>query len=97
MIGRLKKTKEFIKHDLRHLYRNLHKRITMKTKTFQVSGMTCNGCAGTVSNILNMQPGVEKAEATYPDNIAEVSFDENEISEDRMKEVVKMMGYELLD
>ena len=69
----------------------------MKTKTFQVKGMTCNGCAGTVSNILKMQPGVEKADATYPDNIAEITFDESQISEERMKEVVKMMGYELID
>ena len=59
--------------------------------------MTCDGCAGTVSNILKMQPGVEKAQATYPDNIAEVTFNEEEISEDRMKEVVKMMGYEMHD
>lgn len=59
--------------------------------------MTCDGCAGTVSNILRMQPGVEKAEAAFPDNIAEVTFDETQITEERMKEVVKMMGYEMLD
>jgi len=69
----------------------------MKTKTFKVSGMTCDGCAGTVSNILKMQPGVEKAEVTFPENNAEVLFDENEINENRIKEVVKMKGYELID
>lgn len=69
----------------------------MKTKTYKVQGMTCNGCAGTVSNILKMQPGVDSAKATFPDNIAEVTFDESQISEERMKEVVKMMGYEMQD
>ena len=69
----------------------------MTTKTFKVKGMTCNGCAGTVSNILKIQGGVKSAKASYPENIAEIQFEETEISEDKMKEIVKMMGYELTD
>ena len=67
----------------------------MKTKLFQVNGMTCNGCAGTVNNILAMQDGVEEVHVQFPENTAEITFDESKITEDRMIEVVGMMGYQL--
>lgn len=67
----------------------------MKNKNFTVSGMTCNGCAGTVNNIIKMQNGVNKVEVKWPENTAEVEFDENLVSEDALKNIVKMMGYEL--
>jgi len=67
----------------------------MTNKKFIVSGMTCNGCSGTVNNILKMQNGVNKVEVKWPENTAEVEFDENLVSEDLLKNVVKMMGYEL--
>ena len=67
----------------------------MATKEFAVSGMTCNGCAGTVKNILAMQEGVESVNVRYPENDAQVSFDASKISEERMIEVVQMMGYTL--
>lgn len=69
----------------------------MKNKVFKVKGMTCNGCAGTVSNILKMQEGVEMVEVKFPENIAKVSFDPSLITENKMKEVVEMMGYALID
>ncbi len=58
--------------------------------------MTCDGCAGTVQNILNMQEGVDTVDVRYPENEAHVTFDEAKISEARIKEVVQMMGYELV-
>ncbi len=68
----------------------------MTTKQFKVNGMTCNGCAGTIDNILNMQNGVEEVDVRYPENEATVKYDESIIAEDRMIEIVKMMGYELV-
>lgn len=67
----------------------------MASKEFKVQGMTCNGCAGTIKNILTLQEGVEEADVRYPENLATVTFDETKISEERMMEVVKMMGYGL--
>lgn len=68
----------------------------MATKRFKVTGMTCNGCAGTINNILKMQNGVESVSVLYPENEATVTFDESAIDESRIIEVVKMMGYELV-
>jgi copper chaperone CopZ len=67
----------------------------MVSKKYKVSGMTCNGCAGTVNNIIKMQKGVNSVVVKYPENTAEVSFDESVITEDKIIEVVKMMGYSL--
>mgnify|MGYP000731212948 CR=1 FL=1 len=67
----------------------------MISKTYKVNGMTCNGCAGTVNNIIKMQKGVTAVEVKFPENTAEVTFDVAKISEDRIKEVVQMMGYSL--
>ena len=67
----------------------------MTSKTDKVRGMTCNGCAGTVQNIIKMQKGVDAVEVQYPENTAEVAFDESQISEEQIKEVVQMMGYSL--
>ena len=67
----------------------------MVSKKYKVSGMTCNGCASTVNNIIKMQKGVNSVEVKYPENTAEVSFDESVITEDKIIEVVKMMGYSL--
>ena len=57
--------------------------------------MTCNGCAGTVTNIVKMQKGVDSIKVQYPENTAEVTFDETQISETKIKEVVQLMGYGL--
>ncbi len=67
----------------------------MVSKKYNVSGMTCNGCAGTVNNIIKMKKGVTSVDVHYPENTAEVSFDEAIISEEKIKEVVQMMGYSL--
>jgi copper chaperone CopZ len=75
--------------------RYLCEKLKMVSKKFTVNGMTCNGCAGTVNNIIKMQKGVESVDVHYPENTAEVSFDESLISEEKIKEVVQMMGYSL--
>lgn len=76
-------------------YKYLCKKMKMVSKKYNVNGMTCNGCAGTVNNIIKMQKGVTAVDVQYPENTAEVTFDESMISEEKIKEVVQMMGYSL--
>ena len=56
----------------------------MVSKKYNVNGMTCNGCAGTVNNIIKMQKGVTAVDVQYPENTAEVTFDESMINCDRI-------------
>ncbi|MCT4622861.1 MAG: cation transporter [Schleiferiaceae bacterium] len=65
------------------------------TTTYKVKGMTCGGCATTVTNILKMQPGVNEVDVSLEDNEAKVDYDDTKVSSEKLQEVVGMMGYEM--
>lgn len=43
-------------------------------RTFQIEGMTCEGCAANLGSQLTQLPGVARAEVSYPDKSAKVYF-----------------------
>ena len=64
----------------------------MQTETMNVTGMTCGGCVGKVTQALNAVPGVGHVEVSLPGNAA-VDFDEKLTSRERLQSAVKEAGY----
>jgi mercuric transport protein len=64
-----------------------------KVATIQVEGMTCGGCAIGVRTALKRLDGVAKAEVSYEDERAVVTFDPEKVSTDRMLEAIRKFGY----
>lgn len=66
----------------------------MKTDTISISGMTCGGCTGKVSQALSSLPGVTNVDVSLVKKSAEITFDEALISVDRMKDAVRVAGFD---
>jgi copper chaperone CopZ len=67
--------------------------MTKKTLTFEIEGMSCNGCARAISNALNNLNGIDKITAAYPEGIARVTFEKDLISKKKIIETIEELGY----
>lgn len=63
-------------------------------KTFMIEGMHCNSCAMLIENELKDKSGVKKVSVSYASEKAEIDFDEKKISEKKIKEIIKKLGYD---
>jgi copper chaperone CopZ len=66
----------------------------MMKKTFKVEGMHCTSCAIMIESDLE-DSGI-KASCSYPKQEVTVEFDEKKVSEEKIKDVVKKLGYTIL-
>jgi uncharacterized protein len=64
-------------------------------KTFNIRGMHCNSCSHLIESELKGK--VNKISVSYKDEKAEIDFDEKNISEKQIKEIIKKLGYEAFD
>jgi Cu2+-exporting ATPase len=64
--------------------------------TYPVLGMTCAACAVSLESYLGSQTGVEKVVVSYPNQSVFVGFNNEIITEVRLAEAAKEIGYELL-
>ena len=69
---------------------------TIHHNTYPVMGMTCAACAVSLETYLGGQTGVEKVVVSYPNLSVFVGFDSETITEVRLAEAAKEIGYELL-
>lgn len=65
----------------------------MQTELLKVTGMTCGGCTGTVTNALKMMPGVGDVKVSLAAGEAAEQYDERVTSPDQMKSAVEGAGY----
>jgi len=65
----------------------------MKTTTFTIEGMRCDGCAETIEALLARESGVRKAEASFAEKEARVLHDPNQIPEARLKAAIEKAGF----
>lgn len=70
---------------------------TTKTISFKVRGMTCNGCAASVTRVLKAVAGVERATVVLEPGSAEVTFDPARASVAALKLAVEDAGYDLVE
>ncbi|GAB4380194.1 MAG: hypothetical protein Kow0075_11340 [Salibacteraceae bacterium] len=68
----------------------------LQTVTFEVEGMTCNGCATHVENDVNKLPGIVKVEASYEDGIARVEYDRSKVSLEQIEQAINGTGYKVI-
>jgi copper chaperone CopZ len=66
-----------------------------KTKTviFKIQGMTCGGCVFGVRKVLTRLPGVSKADVTYEDSRAVVTYDPTAVTVEQMTAAIQTLGY----
>jgi len=64
--------------------------------TYPVMGMTCAACAVSLERYLGSQTGIEKVVVSYPNQSVFVGFNIEKITEVRLAEAAKEIGYELL-
>lgn len=65
----------------------------IQTVTFDIKGMTCNGCASHVENDVNKLPGIVSVNAIYEDATAKVEFDQSKVSLPQIEEAINGTGY----
>jgi mercuric transport protein len=64
-----------------------------KVATIQVEGMTCGGCAIGVRTALKRLDGVAKAEVSYQEQRAVVTFDPAKVTTDQLLEAIRKLQY----
>ena len=64
-----------------------------KVATIKVEGMTCGGCAIGVRTALKRLDGVAKAEVSYEDQRATVTFDPAKVGTDQLIQAIGKVGY----
>ena len=65
----------------------------MQTEILNVTGMTCGGCTGSVTNALKAVNGVGDVNVSLSTGEATVQYDERRTSPDQLKSAVKGAGY----
>lgn len=65
----------------------------MSTTKFQITDMTCAGCARTVQGALETLVGVKTATTSLARQTAEVEYDESKVTEKQMIEAIQQAGY----
>ncbi len=65
----------------------------MQTLSFDVSGMTCGGCTGSVQRTLSRIDGVSHAEVTLHPGVASVVADPERVTSAQIEAAITGLGY----
>lgn len=65
--------------------------------TLQVQGMSCNHCKQSVTDALSNLNGVSSVNVDLETGKVDVTYDENIVTLDQMREAVEDQGYEVVD
>jgi len=66
----------------------------METMVLKVSGMSCGGCVGSVTKVLQELPGVLKAEVSLERGEAAVSYEADQVTRQQMVLAIEDAGFE---
>ena len=65
----------------------------MQTHSFDVSGMTCGGCTGSVQRALSQIEGVSHVEVTLRPGVATVVTDPARVTPAQIESAITSLGY----
>ena len=65
----------------------------MQTLSFDVSGMTCGGCTGSVQRALSKIDGVVQADVTLRPGVATVVVDTARVTPGQLEAAITRLGY----
>ena len=68
----------------------------IKTQHLNIGGMTCINCENHIREDLKKTDGVIKAEVSYKNNTADITYDENKITLIQIKKIIEDLDYEVL-
>ncbi len=66
----------------------------MEHRTYQIEGMTCGGCTGSLEKRLLLEEGIETVSASFESNSCEVTLDPAKIDDDRIEQITTKAGFE---
>ncbi|MGM8365689.1 copper chaperone CopZ [Virgibacillus sp. W0181] len=64
--------------------------------TIKVEGMSCGHCVSAVQGALENLKGVASAEVTLSEGKVEVTYDDTEVTTDKMKQEIEDQGYDVV-
>jgi copper chaperone CopZ len=67
----------------------------MKKATIKINGMHCSSCEMLIKDALDETEGVTKADVSNTRGAAIIFYDENKVTEDQLKLIIKKEGYEV--
>ena len=65
----------------------------MQTLNFDINGMTCGGCTGSVQRALSKLDGVSHAEVTLHPGTVTVVIDRDRVSPEQVQAAIAHLGY----
>ena len=68
-----------------------------KTVTIRVEGMKCAKCSASVTKALKATEGVESAEVSSDKGEAVIKYDDQKLSEAKLKEVINSTGFKVVE
>ena len=68
-----------------------------KTATIKVEGMKCAKCSGAVSKALKATEGVEDAQVNHEKGEAVIKYDDEKLSETKLREVINATGFKAVE
>src|SRR5919106_1142104 len=68
-----------------------------KTVTIRVEGMKCNHCSSSVAKALKATDGVEKVEISHEKGEAVIQYDDQKVTEARLREVINGTGFKAVE
>jgi mercuric transport protein len=68
-----------------------------KTATIRVEGMHCKMCSASVAKALQATDGVEKVEVSHEKGVAIVQYDDQKVTEAKLREVINGTGFKAVE
>lgn len=68
-----------------------------KTITIRVEGMKCKNCSGSVAKALKATDGVEKVEVSHEKGEAVIQYDDQKVTEAKLREVINGTGFKAIE
>ena len=68
-----------------------------KKSTIRIEGMKCSKCSGSVEKALKATPGVEKVEVNHEKKEAVVEYDDEKVTEAKLREVINGTGFKAVE
>ena len=68
-----------------------------KKSTIRVDGMKCSKCTGSVEKALKATAGVEKVEVSLERKEVTVEYDDEKVTETKLREVINGTGFKVVE
>lgn len=68
----------------------------MKTITYQLDTLTCPSCTAKIEGMLKKTKGIKESEVLFNSSRVKVTFDENILSSESLKENIDKLGFDVL-